>query len=331
MGCLIGGKLQAAGYEVAYLARGAQCDALRSDGLTLETEGECWHAPVTAPRDLQEIGVADVVLLTTKSYQLPQAATMLAPLIHPHSVIIPLTNGIPWWYFFDHSENHNNRRLVSLDPDGVLERLVPLPQVIGGVNYLAGTLVAPGHVRYVNELKGRIALGERDGTLSARLAAVSDALDAAGFATRRSENIRQVIWHKLWGNSVFNPVSALTHATQDGIAKGVVLADGTQDIRMLVTLMEEVRTVAQALGITLDQAVESRIAAAAKMKGHRTSMEVDIRQGKPTEIEAILGVVREIADWYNVPTPRLDTLYGLLKMKEQAQAAAGILATSAQR
>ena len=330
MGCLIGGKLQQAQHEVAYLARGAQLEALQRDGLTLETEGERWHAPVAASDDATKLGPADTILMTTKAYQLASVTQHLLPLLHKDTVIVPMTNGVPWWYFFKQHGPHRDRRLETLDPEGILARSIPIERVVGGVNYLAGTLTAPGRVWYVNELARRLVIGELDGAITPRLVRIGDALDDAGFAARRAEDIRQAIWHKLWGNMAFNPVSALTHATQDGIAAGIAQADGTQDHALMYGLMEEGRAVAHALGITLDQTIEARIAAAAKMKGHRTSMDSDMRASKPTEIEAILGVVLEIARWYEVATPRLSTLYHLVRLKEETQAASFARAASGQ-
>lgn len=316
MGCLVGGRLQRAGHEVAYVARGTQLAALRKRGLTLETEGDRWQSPVTATDDTRTLGPADAVLLTTKSYQLPEIAPMILPLLAPDTVIVPMTNGLPWWYFFNRGGDFNNRPLTSLDPHGVLAEHVPIARVIGGVNYLAGNLVEPGRVHYVNELERRIVAGELDGALSPRLETLCRAFDDAGFAAKRSTDIRQVIWHKLWGNLAFNPISALTGGMQEQIA-GYRDRHGEVDTGLLVAIMDEGRRIAGALNIPLEQATESRIAAAAKMKGHRTSMYADITQGKPTEIEAIVGVVREIAGWLAIPTPHLDCLYTLVRMKEQ--------------
>jgi 2-dehydropantoate 2-reductase len=230
---------------------------------------------------------------------------------------MPLTNGLPWWYFFERPGAFSNRSLTSLDPKSILARHVPIARIVGGVNYLAGTLVAPGHVHYVNELERRLVAGELNGSISPRLEKLCHALDDAGFAAKRSDDIRQVIWHKLWGNLAFNPLSALTGGTQEQLAGGYTDRDGVPDLSLIIAIMEEGRRIAEALNISLNQATESRIAAAGKMKGHRTSMYADITHGRQTEIEAIVGVVREIAGWLSIPTPHLDCLYTLVRMKEQ--------------
>ena len=317
MGCLIGGLLQNAGHRVSFLARGAQLSALQSQGLTLETQGHSIHQRVHATDNAASLGVQDAVLLTTKSYQLPEVAPLVTPLLGDKTIVVPTVNGLPWWYFFGLNGEFHNRQLLSLDPGGVLARTIPPQRIIGCVNYLAGSLRAPGHVWYVNELERRLVAGELDGQLSPRLEALCRAFDDAGFASKRSEDIRQVVWHKLWGNIAFNPISALTGATQDQIAELYRDADNNIDIDLVSAVMNEARFIADKLGIAMSQTTQSRIAVASKMKGHKTSMLSDIELGKKTEIEAIVGVVREIAVWLEVPTPHLNCMYTLVRMKEQ--------------
>ena len=311
MGCLIGGRLARASYPVSFVARGAQLTALREQGLTLHTTDDVWNGPVTASDDAATLGAQDVVMLCTKANQLASAAQHIAPLLHEKTIIVPAINGIPWWYFTKHGGEFEGRNLSGLDPEGVLARSIPTDRIIGCVNYLAGTVTAPGHVHYVPEIERRLAIGEIDGAMTPRLKQLADALSAAGFAPVVSEDIRQNIWHKLWGNIAFNPISALTHGTIDQIAEGY------HDIDLVTAVMNEARNIADKLGVTLAQTTKSRVEAAAKMRGHKTSMLVDIENQRPTEIEAIVGAVREIGKWMEENTPHLNTLYSLVKLKER--------------
>lgn len=310
MGCQIGGLLQRAGHDITFLARGRQLDALQRDGLRLATTGDAWHGPVRAVGDAAQAGTHDALLLTTKSYQLPQIAPMLAPMLDTDTIIVPAVNGIPWWYFYRHGGPFEGRVLQSLDPDGLLAKHIPLARVVGCVNYLAGSVVAPGEVHYVPELQRRLHLGEPDGAITPRVQALAAALDSAGFAPVVTENIRGSIWHKLWGNISFNPISALTHGTIDQIAEGY------RDIDLVSAVMNEARFIADKLGVELSQTTKARVEAAAKMRGHKTSMLQDIEAGRATEIEAIVGVVREIGKWLEIGTPYLNALYSLVKLKE---------------
>lgn len=310
MGCQIGGLTQRGGHEVTYIARGKQLEALNSKGLTLTTTDDTWHGTVRAVATPQEVGAVDVVMLCTKSYQLPQVASMVPTLLGADTIVVPTVNGIPWWYFYKQGGPYEGRVPQSLDPEGLLAKHIPLERVVGCVNYLAGTLTAPGEVHYVPEVARRLHIGEPDGQMTPRLEMLSAALNDAGFAPTVTDTIRTSVWHKLWGNIAFNPISALTHGTIDQIAQGY------RDIDLVSAVMNEARFIADKLGVELTQTTKSRVEAAAKMRGHKTSMLQDIEFGRPTEIEAIVGAVREISRWFEVGTPYLNALYSLVKLKE---------------
>lgn len=312
MGSLIGGMLARAGYVVSFIARGGQLAAFKANGLTLESSaGESFNVSVAATDDASTLPKQDVIILATKANQLAAASAHIAPLLHDQTIIVPAINGIPWWYFTKHTGPYAGRSLANLDPDDVLARNIDSARIIGCVNYLAGTVTAPGHVHYVPEIERRLAIGEIDGQMTPRLKMLADAFTAAGFAPVVSDDIRQNIWHKLWGNIAFNPISALTHGTIDQIAEGYY------DIDLVMAAMNEARNIADKLGVSLNQTTRSRVEAAAKMRGHKTSMLIDIEQGRPTEIEAIVGAVREIGKWMEENTPHLNALYSLVKLKER--------------
>lgn len=311
MGCLIGGRLVQAGHPVQFFARGAQLAALRTHGLTLESPSERWHGPVQASDNPADFSPQDVVLIACKANQLAGIIHLLPPLLGPETMVVPAINGLPWWYFQSHGGPFDGRRLASLDPDGALEAAIATRRIVGCVNYLAGTRVAPAHVHYVPELKRRLVLGEIDGRPTARVATLAAMLNDAGFAPVITQPIREAIWHKLWGNIAFNPISALTYGTIDQ------LAEDYHDIDLLTAVMNEARNIADKLGIALAQTTKSRVAAAAKMRGHKTSMLVDLEMGRPSEIEAIVGAVREIGKWLEESTPYLNALYSLIRLKER--------------
>lgn len=310
MGCHIGGLVQRGGHEVTYIARGKQLEALQTKGLTLTTTNDTWHGAVRAVATPGDVGATDAIMICTKSYQLPAVAEMVPALLGPETIVVPTVNGLPWWYFHKQGGTYDGRELKSLDPDGLLAKHIPLDRIVGCVNYLAGTITAPGEVHYVPELQRRLHIGEPDGKITPRLQQLGAALTDAGFAPIITENIRGSIWHKLWGNIAFNPISALTHGTIDEIALGY------RDIDLVSAVMNEARVIADKLGVELAQTTKSRVEAASKMKGHKTSMLQDIEAGRPTEIEAIVGVVREISRWHEVGTPYLNALYSLVKLKE---------------
>lgn len=157
----------------------------------------------------------------------------------------------------------------------------------------------------------RMPIGEPTGEKTARAALLSRLLSGAGIKSPVRPNLRNEIWLKLWGNLSFNPVSVLTEGTLAGLA-----ADpGTR--RVIATMMEEARRVGEALGVTFTVSAEERIDMAAKVGAHRTSMLQDVAAGRPTELNALLGVVIELAKLVQIDTPSLQLVYDLCKFRTQ--------------
>ncbi len=100
-------------------------------------------------------------------------------------------------------------------------------------------------------------------------------LTAAGIKSPVRDNLRNEIWLKLWQNLSFNPVSMLTNGTLIDLAND----PGTRHV--IRVMMEEARTVGEALGVSFAVDVEERIAMAAKVGAHRTSMLQDVEAGAP--------------------------------------------------
>jgi 2-dehydropantoate 2-reductase len=191
----------------------------------------------------------------------------------------------------------------AADPDGSISEHVENARIIGTVVYPASELLAPGVVRVIEG--NRFTLGEPDGSDSDRIRRLSEALSRAGFKAPIATDLRTDIWVKLWGNVVFNPVSALSHATLAGIC-------GFEPTRALaVAVMQETREVAEKFGIRFRVTIERRIAGAAAVGEHKTSMLQDVEAGRPLELAAMVGSVVELARLAEVPTPHMDTIYAV--------------------
>jgi 2-dehydropantoate 2-reductase len=172
---------------------------------------------------------------------------------------------------------------------------------VGSVVYPAANLVAPGVVQVVEGR--RFSLGEPDGRTTSRVEAIAGSLTRAGFKAPITDDIRGEIWLKLLGNLSFNPISALTRATL------VDLLRFPPSRELCVGMMQEGEAVARRLGVELKLSIERRIAGAEKVGAHKTSMLQDLEQGKPLEIEALIGSVVELGRLTGVPTPRIDAVY----------------------
>jgi 2-dehydropantoate 2-reductase len=312
IGGLMAAKLAAKGdAEVTIIARGPHLAAMQQKGLVLRSEGA---ETVVRPRcvaSAEEAGPQDYVIVTLKAHSLPGAALQMQPLLGPETAIVSAVNGIPWWYFHKHPGGlHEGHRLASVDPDGSVWRLLPPERAIGCIVYPAAEVVEPGVIEHT--YGDRFTLGEPDGSRSPRVNAISEALIAAGFKAPVRPKIRDEIWVKLWGNLAFNPISALTTATLD-----VLTADPGQRA-VARAMMVEAQGVAEALGIRFAIDVDKRIAGAAEVGAHRTSMLQDLERGRPMEIDALLGVVVELAALVGRPAPTCETVLALVRARARA-------------
>jgi 2-dehydropantoate 2-reductase len=139
--------------------------------------------------------------------------------------------------------------------------------------------------------------------------ALSKALGAAGLKAPVRPRLRDEIWVKLWGNLSFNPISALTHATLD-----VLCTDpGTRGVAR--NMMLEAQEIAEKLGVKFPIDVERRIDGGAAVGAHRTSMLQDLDAGRPMEIDALVGSVQELGRITDTPTPTIDTVLGLIRLR----------------
>ena len=306
IGGLMAGKLAAKGdVAVTVIARGPHLAAMQARGLTLRSDG---GEIVTHPRCVAtaaEAGPQDYVLVTLKANALPTAAAQIAPLIGPETTIVSAVNGIPWWYFHAHPGPHEDHRLRSVDPDGTVWSLLPPERTIGCIVYPAAEVPEPGIIDH--SYGDRFTLGEPDGSRTPRIAALSEALIGAGFKAPVRPKIRDELWVKLWGNLAFNPISALTGATLD------VLTGDAGQRGVARAMMLEAQAIGAALGIRFAIDVDKRIAGAAEVGAHKTSMLQDLERGRPMEIDALLGVIVELAELTGLQAPTCATVLALVR------------------
>jgi 2-dehydropantoate 2-reductase len=306
IGGLLAVALARSGEEVSVVARGAHLGAIRAQGLRLlDANGE-YAAKLPASDRLADLGPQDCIVLGVKAHQVADVAADVAAALGPETCILTAQNGVPWWYFSKVGGPHEGRRLDSVDPGGRVGALLPAERLIGSVVYAAGEIVAPGIVRHVEG--NRFTLGELDGATTPRATALSRAMQKAGLKAPVVADIRSEIWMKLWGNASFNPVSALARAKLDAICRLPASR------ALIAEIMAEVRAVGEAFGVAFRLSIEKRIAGAEAIGAHKTSMLQDVEAGRETEIEALVGAVIEMARLVDKPTPRLETVYALVKL-----------------
>jgi 2-dehydropantoate 2-reductase len=308
IGGLMAARLAAKGdVAVTVIARGPHLAAMQARGLRLVGAESDITVPVRAVATAEEAGPQDYVLVTLKANAMPAAAPQISALLGPDTALVSAVNGIPWWYFHGMDSAHAGRRVDSVDPDGTVTALLPPERAIGCIVYPAAEVREPGVITHT--YGDRFTLGEPSGERTARVNALSEALIAAGFKAPIRPKIRDEIWVKLWGNLAFNPLSALTSATLD-----VITGDpGTRGIAR--AMMLEAQEIAQKLGVRFSIDVDKRIAGAAEVGVHKTSMLQDLERGRPMEIEALLGVVVEFAALTSTPAPTCETVLALVRCR----------------
>jgi 2-dehydropantoate 2-reductase len=302
IGGYIGAKLAKAGADVTLFARGPHLQAMRDRGLRVEGPDESFDVQPSVTGTLDSIGPADVVFLGVKAHSLTDLAPQLAPLFHDDTVVVSTQNGIPWWYFQRYGGGElEGLTLERVDPGGIIAKSIEARRVIGSIAYFATEIEKPGVIRHIEG--NRISFGEPDGTKSERCIRIAQALIAAGLRCPVSTRFRQEIWVKLLGNVAFNPISALTGGTL------VRIATHPETSALVRDVMRETESVAQRLGIELPISIDQRIAGAAKVGEHKTSMLQDVEAGRPMELDAVVGAVIELGDRLGIPMPATRAVY----------------------
>jgi 2-dehydropantoate 2-reductase len=300
IGGWVASKLALTGEDVSVFARGDTLHLIRAEGLRLEEHGEEFVANVTGVDDCAALGRQDLVFIAVKAPALPSLASELRPLIGSQTMIVPMLNGVPWWFV-------EGMQLKSVDPDGAVAAALPFDQVIACVVHASCSRSAPNQIHLKHAEK--LIIGEpQGGETSERLARLFGVLDQAGLKPDITGNVRRSIWYKLWGNATINPVSALVRTTCDKI-----LADPECRAWMLEG-MAELAAIGAAVGCPIGESGEDRMAVTARLGAFKTSMLQDVEAGRPIELEALLGAPREVAQARGISTPALDRLYGVTKL-----------------
>ena len=308
IGGYVGSRLALAGEDVTFIARGPNLEALRNRGIRLiSADGKEEAVPkVKATDDYAAAGPQDVVILAMKAHQVEAVAPQVSKLLGSDTVVVPMQNGIPYWYFHRYPGELADTQIKSVDPTGQISKQIPCERVVGCVVYPAAELLSPGVIKHVEG--NRFPVGEPDGTTSMRVTRVSECLIRGGLQAPVLEDIRAEIWLKLWGNLTFNPISALSRATLAGICQY------PPSRAIAAAMMTEAQCVANKLGITFRVSLEKRISGAERVGHHKTSMLQDVEAARTLEIDALLGSVVELARLTDTPTPHIDTVYALTKL-----------------
>ncbi len=298
LGGYYGARLIEAGHDVGFIARGAHLQAIKRDGLkVLSPLGDAHLESVTVSEDPNEIGAVDVVLVSVKTWQIPQAARAMTPLLQDNTLVIPFLNGVE-------------------APDQLAETLGK-QAVLGGLSKIFSFIEAPGVIRHINP-GAYLEFGELDGTSSERVTALADTLNTAGIETAVSQDIRLALWRKLLMVSSWAGLGALARSPLG------VVRQHTETRALIDRSMDEGIAVARASGhAPPDDFKEELWSFYDSLPADATaSMQRDVMAGKPSELDAWNGAIVRFGASAGVATPvHTFTYHTLLVMERAARAA----------
>jgi len=289
VGGYFGARMAAAGHEVAFIARGAHRDAIRRDGLKLESALDDLHLKdVYVTDDPNQIGTVDVVLFAVKLWDTETAGEQARALVGSNTRVITLQNGV----------------------DSV-ERLAPIlgdASTIGGATYVVTRIASPGVIRHTGAL-ARIQCGRLDRRPDAVLAGYVQQIKAANIDITLADNMLLEIWKKF---VLLSGTSGITASTRQPL--GVIRDD--KDMRaFFFKLMHETMAVGRAAGVEFepDFAAELERSVAAFAPAMKASMANDLEAGNRLELDWLAGNVVALGRKYGIPTPAQEAVYAVLK------------------
>ena len=288
VGCYFGGMLARAGHDVTLIARPQHVEAVRRDGLRMDTKTFDEHVRVSASSDANAVKGANLVLFCVKSTDTEAAGEQIKPYLSAGAVVLCLQNGV---------DNADRLRAV-----------LPQHEVAAAVVYVGTEMAGPGHVKHHG--RGELVIDPTKGSDE-----VARALVAAGVPTEISDNVRGALWLKLILNCAYNAVSAIAQKPYGETVPGVGVKDVMRDV------VNECLAVAKAEGVTVQGDVDAAVRKIVEsMPGQYSSTAQDLARGKPTEIDYLNGHVVKRGAALGIATPANRVLWAMVKLLEKKAA-----------
>ncbi|WP_447747748.1 ketopantoate reductase family protein [Variovorax boronicumulans] len=287
VGCYYGAMLARAGHEVVLIGRPSHVEAVRANGLRLETKAFDEQVRLEASTEAGAVQGADLVLFCVKSTDTESAAAQIQPHLAPGALVLTLQNGV--------------------DNDARVRAALPSHDVAAAVVYVATEMAGPGHVKHHG--RGELVIAP-----SRRSDEVAQALIAAGVPTQISDNVRGALWAKLVLNCAYNALSAVSQLPYGELVQGTGVTDVIRDV------VAECLAVAKAEGVVIPGDVDAAVRGIAQsMPSQYSSTAQDLARGKRSEIDHLNGLVVRRGEALGVPTPANRVLFVMVKLLEGKQ------------
>ena len=311
IGCTLAVLLARAGYSVQVLARGESLRRMKTEGIVLNRNGQRLQAQVSASDSATQLGVQDVLFVCTKSQDVATILEAARPMIGPDTIVIPLVNGVPFWFFQGLPGRWLGQAVQAVDPQGQLLSRAPIEQLLGAVTFITAERRGPAEAASDNPLL--IVLGEIDHRPgSERLERVAGILNKAGIETRCAPTLRDTLWTKIIANLTSNPLSVISGAGLDAIYGDPRL------LPIVRQMMQEGLALAAAYGARISFDPTAFIAEAHALGPVHTSMLQDHLAGRPLELAAIGDAVLELAQLQGISMPVTARVIGLAHFRQVA-------------
>ncbi|MCJ7585134.1 MAG: 2-dehydropantoate 2-reductase [Anaerolineales bacterium] len=289
VGGYFGGRLAQAVEDVIFIARGEHLRAIRQNGLRVDSIlGDFLISPARASDNPAEVGTVDMVLVAVKAWQVPEAAEAMKPMVGPETIILPLENGV--------------------DAPDQLAAVLGAEHVLGGLCRISVFIAAPGHIKHV-AIQPHIAFGELNGRPSERVEVLQQAFARAqGMTVAVPLDIRAALWEKFLFIAAISGVGAVTRQPAGN------LRSVPETRTLLLRSLEEIEMVAKARGISLSPDIIQKTMGFIDNMPPATlaSMQRDIMDGRPSELEAQNGAVVRLGREAGVSTPTHEFIYASL-------------------
>jgi 2-dehydropantoate 2-reductase len=297
VGGYFGARLAADGHDVSFIARGAHLDAIRTNGLTIESVHGNLHLPkVNVTDDPKAVGPVDVVLFAVKLWDTEKGAGLTKPMVGPSTRVITVQNGVD-----------------------AVERMGPIlgaDKVVGGVAYIATVIEAPGVIKHTSPFAA-LHFGRAD----KKPDAVLDAFVAAGKKAKCDFELSKDIQAERWEKFIF--LTALAGATASRRSAIGPIVEKPEGLAFFRTLMEEARAVGKASGTEISSDyIEARMKFLASQvnPNMKASMAHDLERGNRLELDWLNGKVAELGRKYGIATPASDEVVARLSSEKMGRA-----------